>query len=135
MTTAIEYPDLELWAAGYLRTGLAAWSAKVGREFPAPDASFTYAAVVRDDSGPDAQFTASRLLAVTVIGPAGAYQATRAVAERAAALLRVSASPGASTPVARCVTVRGPYSVASGTGRPEFYLTADLIVVGSPITL
>ena len=134
MTTAIEYGDLELWAATYLRTGLAAWSAKVGREFPAPDATFTYAAVVRDDSGPDHQFTASRLLAVTVIGPAGAHQSTRAVAERAAALLRVCAVPGASSPVAACRTVRGPYSVPDA-GRPEFFMTADLIVVGSPITL
>lgn len=134
MTTVIEYGDLELWAAGYLRAGLAAWSAKVGREFPAPGATFTYAAVVRDDSGPDRQFTASRLLAVTIIGPAGAYQATKAVAERAAALLRASAGPGTSTPVAACLTVRGPYSVPD-TGRPEFYLTADLITVGTSITL
>ena len=135
MTTAIEYPDLELWAAGYLRTGLASWSAKVGREFPKPDASFTYAAVVRDDSGPDQQFTAARLLGVTVIGPAGEHYQTGRCAERAAALLRISAGPGADTPVARCRSVRGPYAVPSDTGRPEFYLTADLIVTGSPITL
>ena len=135
MTTAIEYPDLELWAAGYLRAGLASWSATVGREFPAPGATFGYAVVVRDDSGADQQFTASRLLAVTVIGPGGEHYQAGRCAERVAALLRISAGPGADTPVARCRSVRGPYAVPSNTGRPELYLTADLIVTGSPITL
>lgn len=134
MTTAIEYPDLELWAAGYLRARLAAWSVSVDRRFPAPGVSFTYAAVVRDDGGPDQQFTATRSLAVTVIGPEGEHYQTGRCAERAAALLRVSHTD-TTGPVARCVTVRGPYAVPSDTGRPEFYLTADLILVGSPVTI
>lgn len=132
MTTVLEFPDLELWAAGYFRSGLASWSASADRRWPTD--STGYDVVVRDDSGPDAQFTADRLLAVTVLGPPGAQSATQRCAERAAALLR--ASPEVSTtPVVRVDSVRGPYAIESDTNRPTYYLTAGLRVVGSPITL
>lgn len=135
MTTALEYPDMELWLASYLRAGLSAWSAKVDRRWPATDAPVTgWDVVVRDDSGPDAQFTATRRVGVTVLGPEGEHYQTGRCAERAAALLR-AAPEDPATPVVRTEDVRGPYSIDSGGRRPAFYLTADLRVVGTPITL
>ena len=135
MTTVLEYPDMELWLAAYLRTGLTAWSARADRSWPASAAAVTgYDVVVRDDSGPDAQFTANRRLGVTVLGPEGEQQQSSRCAERAAALLR-AAPEDPATPVVRTDAVRGPYAVESDTHRPAYYLTADLLVIGTPITL
>ena len=135
MATVIEYPDIEAWLAAYLRSGLVAWSARADRRWPAPDAVTTgYDVIVRDDSGPDAQFHADRRVGVTVLGPAdGSQYDTGRCAERAAVLLRASPEDGA-TPVVRATTVRGPWAIDSGTRRPACYLTADLRVIGTPIT-
>lgn len=130
--TAVEFDDLELWVCGYLRPLLAAWSAVVDRRFPAAGWAPGFAVVVRDDSGPDlALVTARRSLGVTVIGPETRYADTSRLAQRIAYLLRTSLIPGPSSPVAACA-VRGPYSL-DATGRAEFYLSADLTVVGRPI--
>ena len=134
MSTVLEYPDMELWLSGYLRAGLAAWSPTVDRRFPETGTTYTNWVVVRDDSGSDAQFTASRLVAVTIIGPDGAQSATERLAQRAAALIRASAIPGPTTPVVNVRTVRGPWALTSGA-RPQFYLTAELSIVGIPITI
>lgn len=134
MATVLEYPDLELWLATYLRWGLAAWSARVDRLWPAATAPTTgFDVVVRDDSGPDAQFYADRRVGVTVLGPEGQQQQAGRCAERVAVLLR-AAPVDIATPVARA-TVRGPWATDSGGRRPAYYLTADLRVVGSPITI
>ena len=130
MIPAVEFPDLELWLAGYLRDGITGSTA--GRRFPDPKATLTgFHVVVRDDSGADRSIvTADRRVGVTVIGPESAgYAATRAAAERVASLLRTSPAPGDLSPVAACLSVRGPYSL-DAVGRFEFYLTAELVVVG-----
>ena len=132
MTTVIEYPDLELWLAGYFRSKLTAWAAKADRRWP--KSGNGYDVVVRDDSGPDAQFHADRMVGVTVLGPQGEQASTQRCAERVAALLRASPEDRA-TPVVRTNAVRGPYAIASDTNRPAYYLTAGLRVVGSPVTL
>lgn len=135
MTTVLEYPDVELWMAAYLRAGLSVWSARADRRWPASGAPVTgYDVVCRDDSGRDAQFTAARQVAVTVLGPEGEQLQTGRVAERVAALLR-AAPEDPATPVVLTETVRGPYAVDSGGRRPAYYLTAELRIVGSPITL
>ena len=135
MTTVIEYGDLELSLAAYLRAGLSGWSARVGRLWPDPAATVAgYDVIVRDDGGPDAQFHADRLVGVTVLGPEGEHYETGRVAARAASLLR-AAPEFPSVPVVRCTTIRGPYAIDSGGRRPAFYLTADLRVVGTPISL
>lgn len=135
MTTVLEYADLELLLAAYLRAELTAWSARAGREWPSAAAAVTgYDVVVRDDGGPDQQFHADRLVGVTVLGPEGEHYQTGRCAERVAVLLR-AAPENQTIPIARCTTVRGPYSIDSGGRRPAFYLTADLRVVGTPITI
>ena len=128
---ALEYDDLELWLTGWLRPQLTAWSPWVDRKFPGTDWTPGYAVVVRDDSGPDLSIvTAQRVAGVTVVGPEVSYQQTAQLAQRVSTLLRSVAS----SPVAACVAVRGPYSQPA-VGRVEFYLTADLIVVGHSVTL
>lgn len=129
----IEFPDLELWLCGYLRTNLAAWAPLVDRRFPATTWTPGFAVVVRDDGGPSRMVTAERRIGVTVIG--ADHAATRALAERVAALIRVSPAPGSVSPVAAVDAVNGPYSVEAAPGRAEFYMTAGLIVAGEPITL
>ncbi len=135
MTTVLEYADLEFWLAAYLRAGLADWAARADRRWPDTAAAVTgYDVVVRDDSGPDAQFTASRRVGVTVLGPEGEHYQTGRCAERVAVLLR-AAPEDPATPVVRTEDVRGPYAIDSGGRRPAYYLTAGLTVVGTPITL
>lgn len=132
MIAAVEYDDMEMWAQAYLRPQLSAWAPFVDRRFP--DRTWTpgYAVVVRDDSGRDQSVvTASRSMGFTVIGPEGQYSDTERLAQRVATLLRYSPSPGPDSPVADC-RVRGPYSL-DATGRTEFYLAADLVIVGRPI--
>lgn len=128
----VEYDDLELWTQAYLRPRLGEWAPFVDRRFPARSWVPGFAVVVRDDSGRDLSVvTASRSMGFTVIGPEGDYSRTERLAQRVATLLRQSPSPGPDSPVADC-HVRGPYSL-DATGRVEFYLAADLIVVGHPI--
>lgn len=130
--TAVEYDDLEIWVCNYLRLGLAAWSPLADRRFPAKEWVPGFAVVVRDDSGPDlSAVTAQRRLGLTFIG--ANYAATAQFAQRGAYLMRTSPIPGPTSPVAAC-TVRGPYSL-DATGRTEFYLSAELIVVGRPATI
>ena len=127
MLPAVEYDDLEFWLCGYLRPLLTEWSPVVDRLFPPPDWTAGFAVVVRDDSGPDESIlTARRSVGMTVIGPS--HQPAERLAQRVAYLIRAAPQPGPACPVARCA-VRGPFSQPA-TGRSEFYLTADLIVVG-----
>lgn len=135
MTTVLEYADLELSLTGYLRAGLVAWSARVDRRWPPPDVTTGFDVVVRDDSGPDVQFHADRLIAVTILGPEGSHAETSRVAERVAVLFR-AAPESPAVPVVRTDAVRGPYAIdPPGGRRPALYLTAGLRVIGSPITL
>jgi len=127
----VEYDDLELILGPYLRANLTTWAPLVNRTFPLPTWVPGFAVVIRDDGGTDASLvTGSRSVGLTVIGAAN--QQTKQLAERVATLMR--ALPDALLlPVADC-TVRGPYSLEA-TNRSEFYLTADLIVVGHSVTL
>lgn len=132
MIPAVEYDDMEMWACDYLRPRLATWSPFVDRRFPARTWMAGFAVVVRDDSGRDLSVaTASRSMGFTVIGPESDYAGTERFAQRVATLMRRSPYPGPDSPVADC-RVRGPYSL-DATGRVEFYLAADLVIVGRPI--
>ena len=127
----VEFPDLEVALLAPVKAALAEWSPIVGKNFPAPEWTPGMAVVVRDDSGPTTSpVTAARRVGFTVIG--ALYRETRAAAERLAAWLRAVPDMQA-LPIADA-TVRGPYSL-DATGRVEFYLTAELVVVGHSVTL
>lgn len=126
----IEFPDIELILGPYLRGALAAWSPLVDRRFPGTGWTPGFAVVIRDDSGRDQSLiTASRAVGFTVIG--ADYRTTRQLAERLAAVIR-EIPDALQLPIATA-TVRGPYSL-DATNRAEFYLTADLVVVGHTVT-
>ena len=129
MSVGVEFPDLELILGPYLREHLASWSPLVDRRFPAPGWTPGYAVVIRDDSGPSAMVTATRSVGLTVIG--SDYSQTRQLAERLAALIR--ALPDALALPIAAASVRGPYSLDAAS-RVEFYLTAELVVVGHSVT-
>jgi len=131
LARVVEYDDLELLLGPYLRANLTTWAPLVDRKFPATTWTPGYAVVVRDDGGPDQTLiTGSRSIGLTVIGAAN--QQTKQLAERVATLMR--ALPDSSNLPVADATVRGPYSLNAPT-RAEFYLTADLIVVGHSVTL
>ena len=125
----IEFPDVELWATGWLRPQLADWSPFVSNQLTTHTKAF--AVIVRDDSGPDGLVTAERRVGVRVIGTDKVR--TGALARRVAALLRGAALP--ETPVAAVGSIRGPYRVDSPDSTTvEWYLTAELTVVGHQLT-
>lgn len=133
MVQAIEFPDLELMLTGHLRPRLEAWSARVDRRFPPANWTAGYAVVVRDDSGPDrSMITADRRVGFTCIGPEGSEHLVKQFAERVAAIVR--AIPDVQTLPIATASVRGPYSLEANR-RVEFYLTAELVVVGHSVTL
>lgn len=127
---SLSFADMEAWAVGWLTPKLApgTW---VARTFPPTNSAVALAVVVRDDSGADdGWLLGQRRLGFTVL--AHDYQTAGDAARLVAAWLRASPAD-LSTPVVK-VTIRGPYSVSTDP-RTEFYLTADLTVVGQPVTL
>ncbi|PFG16277.1 hypothetical protein ATK74_0811 [Propionicimonas paludicola] len=142
--TGIQFPDLELQLGPVLRARLASFEPLVvSREFPAPgwapgqpvegaDSSFRprFWIVIRDDGGPELMVTAQPRLGFNVIG--AAYDETGDLARRLAALLQ--ALPELCLLPIADATVRSPYSLGA-TDRAEFYLTAELVVVGRPVNL
>jgi hypothetical protein len=131
MSQQVEFPDIELALKPYLRDGLAEWAADISQKFPATNWTPGHWVVVRDDGGPTVSLvTQRRRVGFTCIG--ADYKTTRRMADRVAALLH--AAPEASTlPIADAL-VRSPYSL-DATKRVEFYLSADLVVVGHTVTL
>lgn len=138
-------PDDELIATRLIRASLASteWSTALvsnrltkrpdGAEV-APDEDF--AVIVRSDGGSSMELpTFSCRLGIRVIGPDGDdnHMRTGALARRVSAAL--SAAAELTTEVANTVATFGPYRVETELSRPECYLTAELVLVGAPITL
>ena len=132
MATTVVYPDVELFLAGWLRTRLL--GVHVSNRHPRPEDPARETVVVRDDSGPDEQFTAARTVGITTVGLDGQQLETSELARTVAALLRTLPEDleDATNPVVRVDRIRGPYRVITEGTRPEMYLTADLVIVGAP---
>lgn len=130
---AIEFPDLEALLVGYFTAGLTQWHPDIDREFPDTDWVAGWAVVVRDNSGPDKDIvTGIRQIGVTFIGPEGHHAEVKKFAERGATLLRLTPSTR-TLPIADA-TVRSLQSLGA-VKRVEFYLTAELVVVGQTVTI
>lgn len=132
----IQYPDVEMVLADYLRALAAADRSEhiyVARTHPTlpvtiSGTTYDYAVVVRDDGGPNGQ----RNVSLAVRGKPGAtYTTTRSIAEWCASRLRILPL-AAGVPVSRCDPVRGPMSITDDP--PEFQITADLTVIGQVTT-
>ena len=128
MASTVIFPDLELWLTGWLRARIP--GAFISNRFPDPGSDITRYVIVRDDSGPDAMATAQRSVGITVL--AESDTASSELARTVAALLRTSPAVEAGNPVASVDAIRGPYRIITNTSRSEYYLTADLVIVGEP---
>lgn len=127
MTTPVIFPDVELWATGYLRTALTAYG------YPGVFVSNrrenqTTAVWVRRDGGAQLdQVREAPRLGVNVFAPT--EQAATDLARTVSALL-VAAPNGA--PVARVREVTGPSPVVDESG-PRRFMSFELVVRGSDL--
>lgn len=138
-------PNEELILTGYLRSRLQGgpWAqalvsnrltARADGEEVAPRQD--YAVIVRSDGGPALEPpTFLCRIGVRIFGPDGDdnHMLTSGFARHVAALLT---NAWAHAPqVAATRATNGPYRVPPDLGRPEMYLTAELVFVGDPINL
>lgn len=138
-------PNEELLLTGYLRSRLQGgpWAqalvsnrltARPSGAEVAPQAD--YAVIVRSDGGPALEPpTFLCRIGVRLFGPDGDdnHMLTSGFARHVSALLT---NAWAHVPqIATTRAVNGPYRVPPDLGRPEMYLTAELVFVGDPIDL
>lgn len=127
MTTPIIFPDVELWATGYLRTALASHGYP-GMFVSNKRETQTTAVWVRRDGGPalDVVREAARL-GVNVF--AATEQAATNLALTVSALLRAAAD---GSPVLRVAQTLGPSPIADESG-PRRYMTFEITVRGADL--
>lgn len=144
MATHALRPDAELILTQYIRGRLAGtkWagslvSNRLPRQAGTESAPATdFAIIVRHDGGPSlGPPTYSAGFGVRVFGPDGDESgiSTGELARHLIAWLQASPAPG--TPIAACRATHGPMRVPQTVGRPEAYLTCELILVGEPINI
>jgi hypothetical protein len=126
MTSPIIFPDVELWATGYLRTALANYGYP-GMFVSNKREKQTTAVWVRRDGGPAGQVLETPRLGVNVFAPS--EQAVTNLARTVSALL--CAAPDGS-PVTRVVQMSGPSPIPDESG-PRRYMTFELTVRGSAL--
>ena len=130
MLPPVIFPDLEEWLCGWLAAQLPAGTF-VSNQLPNNLDRGRAAVIVRDDSGPDGLVTALRRIGVRVVGAHDAQPGNVGdLARTVAAWLRLSPSLDRDNPVAAVGSISGPYRVQVNGTRPEYYLTAELTIVG-----
>lgn len=133
MRAALLWPDVEAWAVTYLIAALAARSepfadgvtvrTQAGSTLPAR------LVTVRDDGGRRDDLSRTTSLGVNVWAETDADCSD--LARMVASLLEASAGDG---PVVACLGTNGPMPVVEESDKPHRYLSADLVVTGSPLT-
>lgn len=126
MTVPIIFPDVELWATGYLRTALAAHGYP-GMYVGNTRGTTTPAVWVRRDGGPAGQVLETPLLGLNVFHTT--EQKVGDLARTVSALLR-AAPDGA--PVTRVVQTSGPSPIADASG-PRRFMTFELTTRGADL--
>jgi hypothetical protein len=127
VSTPIIFPDVELWATGYLRTGLATYGYP-GTFVSNRRETQATAVWVRRDGGPtlDVVREAARL-GINVFAPT--ERAATDLARTVAALMRAAAN---GAPVVKVEQSSGPSPIADNT--PRRYMTFEVWVRGSTLT-
>lgn len=129
MSTPVIFPDVELWAAGYLRAALATHG------YPGIKVSNRYggeavAVWVRRDGGPVLdQVRESARLGINVFHSGATDQDVSDLARTVSALMRAAAD---GDPVVRVAQQLGPSPVPDTY--PRRYMTFDVTVRGSNLT-
>lgn len=130
---SILWPDVKAWAVTYLSTSLAVRSEPFAEDVQVrtnvgstmPDRLVT----VRDDGGPRSSVTRTPSIGVNVW--AVTDEDASDLARLVMALLEAAAGDG---PVVAVTDTFGPYEVVEESGKPHYYLSADLVVTGEPLT-
>lgn len=120
-----------LWASALVNNRL---SERANGEEVAPGEDF--AVIVRSDGGPALEPpTFLRRFGIRIFGPDGDdnHVRTSELARHVAAALQ--AAWRHTEHVADTRAVSGPYRVPPAVGRPEMYLTCELVLVGEPINI
>ncbi len=126
MRPAVEFPDLESWLTGWLRPQLP--DCFVSNRLTSHSQRFSV--VVVDDSGRDDLVTAERRVSIRCRGESRV--ATGALARYVAVLMRGAASGDPANPVAAVDQIFGPHRTDEASDLTEFYLSVELILIGSP---
>ena len=128
----IVFPDVELWAAGYLRSALAARpesfaDAHVGISVPSPREDRMV--IVRRDGGPRLDTTREAARLGVRVWATTDQEATD-LARLVRALLWMSPD---GDPVCRVTDLSGPSSVPDESGQPLRFFSMELVVRGVPL--
>lgn len=125
MSAPIIFPDVEMWATGYLRSALATHGYP-GTFVSNRRESQTVAVWVRRDGGPAGLVTEEARIGVNVF--AASEKDASDLARTVAALLRAA---GGSGDVKRVRQTMGPSPIADN--QPRRYMTFELVVKGSEL--
>lgn len=129
----IVFPDVELWAANYLRTSLAARpesfasDVHVGISVPSPRTDRMV--IVRRDGGPRLDTTREAARLGVRVWATTDQEATD-LARLVRALLWMSPD---GDPVCRVTDLAGPSSVPDESGQPLRFFSMELVVRGVPL--
>ena len=128
----VGFPDVELWAATYLRAALAARPESYAVAYVSnavPSTRRDRMVIVRRDGGPRVSVTTEAArLAVRVWAPT--EKAATDLARLVRALLTVAAD---GNPVCRVADLSGPSAVPDESGQPLRYFVLELTVRGVPL--
>ncbi len=125
---AVIFPDVEKYLIDYLRPLLAEWGPFISNR---QTSDRIPAVIIRDDGGQSGFVQAARRVGVRIINDSP-EQASR-LARTVEALIRQADQNLKACPVVDVQTY-GPYRVEPDKpGLTEFYMTAELVVMGSPI--
>lgn len=124
MPTAVIFPDVELWASGYLRTALAA-NGYPGMHVGNKRGEHTTAVWVRRDGGPAQQVTEDARMGVNVF--AATDDEAGNLARVVSALMRAAAGSGS---VRRVRQTLGPSPIPDAAS-PRRYMTFELVLRGT----
>lgn len=133
MPASLLWPDVEAWAVSYLSTALDArpepYASGVVVRTQAGSTLPPRLVTVRDDGGRRDDLSRRTSLGVNVW--AATPKDCSDLARLVQALLEAA---GGSGPVVACLNTNGPFPVPEQGGTPHRYLTADLVVTGTPLT-
>lgn len=131
MTEATEFPNVVLWATGYLRTALQANGYATVRVADTYKGSAPFEVWIQRDGGPvlDVKRELPRLR-INCYADGTSSQPVDDLARRVSTIMRAAAGAG---PVRKVTQMSGPTSIEDT--RPRRYMLFELTVVGSHLTL
>lgn len=129
--TLVEYPNVVLWATGYLRTRLAAYGYPMARVADTYNGEPLAVWIQRDGGGGLDVIREDARLRLNCYAAGATSEPVDNFARRVSTLMRAAINTG---PVRVVREVAGPTPIADANGIPRRYLLYDVTVVGSVLT-